>query len=226
MSVPVSSNPLGHAGTIAYNPPNYQESNTNPPTGYQPGMPTLWDNVATASVFFSRGDSNWIALGGGSTAIATINSVSPVAGNFNILGTANQLTVTNGVGGLTLSLPAAVTLPGSLTVTSGGVTVTAGNAVLNGAASQLRVHGGAVTDFIGTATLVSGTVTIANTNIASTDRIIIQRIAANASTTLGEFSYTISAATSFTITSLILGTPASTQTADVSSVFYFIVRQV
>lgn len=109
---------------------------------------------------------------------------------------------------------------------AGNVIVTAGNLVINQAAKQLRVHGGAVTDFIGTGTLSSGTVTIANTNIASTDRIFLQRIAANGSTTFGELSYTISASTSFTVTSLILGTPGSTQTADTSTFSYFIVRQI
>ncbi len=109
---------------------------------------------------------------------------------------------------------------------SGNITSTGGNLVLSGAARQIQMEGGAVTDFIGTATLTSGTVTIANTNIAASDRIIPFRIAANASTTLGELSYTISAGASFTITSLILGTPASTQTADVSTVGYFIVRQL
>lgn len=118
-------------------------------------------------------------------------------------------------------------LPSSAPAFSGGnLTVSAGNVVISGAGKQLQVHGGAVTDFIGTATLVSGTVTIANTNIAAGDRIFIQRQSAGSSTTLGELTYTISAATSFTITSLILGTPASTQTADVSVVSYFIVRQV
>jgi hypothetical protein len=113
------------------------------------------------------------------------------------------------------------------TVTAtGNITSTAGNVVISGAGKQLQVEGGAVTDFIGTATLVLGTVTIANTNIAATDRIFIQRTAANASTTLGELSYTISASTSFTITSLILGTPGSPQTGDLSSVTYFIVRQL
>ncbi len=78
----------------------------------------------------------------------------------------------------------------------------------------------------GTAVLVLGTVTVANTNIATGDLIFISRIASNGSVTLGELSYTIINATSFTITSLILGTPASPQTADVSSVAYFIVRPI
>lgn len=112
--------------------------------------------------------------------------------------------------------------------TTGNITTTAGNVVINGAGKQLQVHGGAVTDFIGTATLAAGVTTggIANTNIAATDRIFIQRIAANASTTLGELTYTISAGASFTITSVILGTPGSTQTGDLSTVTYLIVRQV
>ena len=112
------------------------------------------------------------------------------------------------------------------TINTTGAITSGGNVIINGAGTQLRVHGGAVTDFIGTGTLVAGTATIANTNIAATDRIFIQRTAANASTTMGELSYTISAGASFTVTSLILGTPASTQTGDLSSFTYLIVRQV
>jgi len=86
------------------------------------------------------------------------------------------------------------------------------------------VNGGAVTDFIGTGVLTAGTQTIANTNIAAGDVILLTRTAVNASTTLGMLTYTISAGASFTVTSVILGTPGSTQTADVSSYAYFIVR--
>lgn len=148
----------------------------------------------------------------------TPDSGSATLGSLDVNGTANinvAGTSPTNIGNTT----------GNTTV-NGDLTMTNGNVIINGAAKQLRVHGGAATDFIGTATLVAGTVTIANTNIAATDRIFIQRTAANASTTLGELTYTISGATSFTVTSLILGTPASTQTADVSSFTYFIVRQV
>lgn len=106
-----------------------------------------------------------------------------------------------------------------------GDTQILGNLSLTQSGSQIRMKGGAVTDFIGTATLAAGTVTIANTNIAATDRIIPIRISANGSTTLGILTYTISAGASFTITSVILGTPASTQTADTSTIWYMIVRQ-
>jgi hypothetical protein len=115
-----------------------------------------------------------------------------------------------------------------------GVVINAGSAAttvntnlkLNTAATQLQVHGGAATDFIGTGTLALGTATILNTNIAATDRIFIQRVGINGSATLGEYTYSISAGVSFTITSVILGTPASPQTADVSTFTYFIVRQI
>lgn len=108
--------------------------------------------------------------------------------------------------------------------TLGSIT-TSGNVTMSGAGTKLTLEGGAVTDFIGTGTLASGTLTIANTNIAAADRIFIQRIDANGSTTLGELSYTISAGASFTVNSLILGTPGSVQTGDTSTFSYFIVRQ-
>lgn len=236
--------------------------------------------------------SNWILLGIAGGALATLTgdsgTATAAAGNIDVLGTANQITTTGAGDTLTLSLPAAMTVPGSLTTTTtlavgtnatvggtlgvtgattlaaltavgtaninasgAGVTTigtggtgavnignatgntsvtgsltTSGNIILNGSATQLRMQGGAATDFIGTATLVNGTVTVANTNIAAGDRILIQRVAANASTTLGELSYTISAGASFTITSLILGTPGSPQTGDLSSVTYVIVREI
>lgn len=221
-------------------------------------------------------NANGVVSLAGAGALQTLNTQTPVAGNYTIAGTANQLSVANTSGTTTFSLPAAITFPGSalattslaatttvtagtgitattgnitattgnvaagaavtstttmtagtsLTATAGDITATLGHLILNGAAKQIRIHGGAVTDFIGSATLVNGTVTVSNTNIASTDIIIPIRVAANSTTTLGVLSYTISAATSFTITSLILGTPGSTQTGDVSTVAYIIVRQV
>lgn len=218
---------------------------------------TLWLDRTASTSWMWPGSGNWIALGSGTTgAIVTLTggsggALSPTAGNINLLGTANQITSTGSGSTITFSLPAAITAPGSLTTTTtlasgttlsagtsltagttitataGDITATLGNVIINGAAKQLRVHGGAATDFIGTSTLASGTSgAIANTNIAATDRIFIQRTAANASTTLGELSYTISAGASFTINALILGTPGSVQTGDASSVAYFIVRQV
>jgi hypothetical protein len=56
--------------------------------------------------------------------------------------------------------------------------------------------------------------------------IFLTRTAANGSTTFGELSYTISNGASFTVTSLILGTPGSTQTGDTSTFAYIIIRPV
>lgn len=59
----------------------------------------------------------------------------------------------------------------------------------------------------GVATLVAGTVTVANTSMAATDRIMLTR--ATTGGTVGHLSYTITAATSFTINSTS-GTETST----------------
>jgi len=109
---------------------------------------------------------------------------------------------------------------------SSGDTSITGNLSLPTAATQIRVEGGAVTDFIGQATLVAGTVTVANTNIAATDKILVTREGVGASTALGVLDVSITASTSFTITALQPGTPGSTETNDVSIVNYFIVRQL
>jgi hypothetical protein len=173
------------------------------------------------------------------TGTITIGSLAAGTGTGTLFGGtgAQTLNIANSTGGKTVNI---ATGAGANTVTIGSTNSTStttinagsGNIIatatleLNQHATELQVKGGNATDFIGTATLTAGTVTIANTNIASGDRIFISRTAVNASTTLGEFTYTISGATSFTVTSVILGTPASTQTADVSSFAYFIVRQI
>jgi hypothetical protein len=108
---------------------------------------------------------------------------------------------------------------------TGNVNVTGGNLVLSDVATQLEMNGGAATDFIGTATLANGEISIANTNIAANDRIFLQRTAVNASTALGFLIYTISAGTNFTVESKDPASPASDETGDQSSFTYFIVRE-
>lgn len=133
-------------------------------------------------------------------------------------------------GGVTIDANGAlaVTVGGGigLTTGTGDVTATGGNLIIATSARQLRVQGGAVTDFIGTATLTNGTVTVANTNIAAGDRIIPARTAVNASSVLGMLVYSITPATSFTVEARIVGTPASIETNDQSSFAYFIVREI
>lgn len=81
--------------------------------------------------------------------------------------------------------------------------------------AYLQVKGGAVTDFIGSDTLVAGTVTVNNTNITANDKVFVTRSAVGG--TPGFLSVSIAAGVSFTITSSNAG--------DTSTVNYFIVRQ-
>lgn len=108
---------------------------------------------------------------------------------------------------------------------TGNVNVTGGNLVLSDVATQIEMNGGAVTDFIGTGTLTNGQVTIANTNIKATDRIFLQRLDQNSSSALGMLQYSISAATSFTVESKDITTPANDQTGDQSTFVYVIINQ-
>ena len=108
---------------------------------------------------------------------------------------------------------------------TGSFTVSSGNLVLGAVATQVEMNGGAATDFIGQATLTAGVVTISNTNIATTDRILLARSAVNASTAIGQPVTSISAATSFTITSVQDASPGTTETNDVSTFDYVITRE-
>lgn len=175
---------------------------------------TLTGSIAASSTT-QRGSVELATNAETVTGTDAVRAVTPA-------GLTARLAAPGAIGGTTPAAGAFTTV-----TASGDITTTAGNVVISGAAKQLQVEGGAVTDFIGTATLTAGTSgAIANTNIAAGDRIFIQRTAANASTTLGELSYTISAGASFTINSLIVGTPGSVETGDASSVTYFIVRQL
>ncbi len=221
-------NPLAYEGVEAVNPANVIVA-LRAPTSSDINFPdgTIWinkSNLAAITIYEKAatiaGVATWIQLASSAsgpgtftnlTATGTINLNASGAGVTTIgTGGTGAVAIGNATGGTAITGPASIT----------------GNLSLTGAATQFRLEGGAVTDFIGTATLAAGTVTVANTNIAAGDRIFIQRVAANASTTLGELSYTISAGASFTITSLILGTPGSPQTGDLSTVTYFIVRQL
>lgn len=162
-----------------------------------------------------------ITAPGSLTTTTTLAATTTITAGTGITATTGNIVASAGNISATLGSVAAAT-----TVTAGTDLVsTAGNVLINGAAKQLRVHGGAVTDFIGTATLVSGTVTIANTNIAATDRIFVQRSAVNASTALGLFKVVKTAATNFIITAC-KPADATTETGDASTVDYFIVRQL
>lgn len=163
----------------------------------------------------SSSGTNIVAVGAG-TGATTVNIAggagSAKAVNIGTGAVSNVLTLGTETGAASLALKAG----------SGGVNVS-GNLALVNVATQFQMNGGAVTDFIGRATLVAGTVTVANTNIAAGDRIFVTRSALNASPDLGFPITTISAATSFTIASFsVLGAAAIT---DISTFDYCIIRQ-
>ena len=108
--------------------------------------------------------ANWLALGTGGGTLNSLSdgttTVTPTAGVIEILGTASQITSTgtNSPGAITLSLPNAITAPGSLTTTTSltagnGFTVSAGTSTLGALTQAGTAHiniTGAATSVIGT----------------------------------------------------------------------------
>jgi hypothetical protein len=171
--------------------------------------------------------------GSGSTLTVTVASATDAQiGVAELATNAECVTGTDAVrivtpAGLTARLAAPGAIGGTTPAAGSFTTVSASsNLSLTGAATQIRIEGGAATDFIGQATLTAGTVTVANTNIAATDKIYFVRSSINGSTALGALTYSITPATSFTITSVDPAVPANTETNDVSIVEYLIVRQL
>ena len=169
----------------------------------------------TAGTGITSTTGNITATAGNVAAGAAVTAATTVTAGTGITATTGNIVATAG----------AVNAGTSMTATAGDITATLGHVVIAGAAKQLQVEGGAVTDFVGQATLVAGTVTIANTNIAAGDRVFVSRSDVNGSTALGVFDVSITPATSFTIDARN-PTDATVQTNDISIVDYFIVRQL
>jgi hypothetical protein len=95
------------------------------------------------------------------------------------------------------------------------VSVSTGNLQIASTGKGLQIKGGAVTDFVGTATLSGGTINVANTNILTGDIIFISYIGTGLSNT-GQLSYVINTGASFDIN--------STNASDTNNVSYMVVR--
>lgn len=229
-----------YLGVRALLPPDLQYATRNPTSSdkaYVKG--TLWLNTTLATAFMWPGSGNWIALGSGATGgVVTINSLSPTAGNINIVGTANQVGVANAGSTVTLSIPAAFIAPGSIastttiTATLGNITATNGNFVKGTAGNKdvytsLATTTAAGANSAGTVTLVAGTATIATTSVAAGSKIRIYRqsVGATGAAATGNLSIgTISAGTSFVINSVSAADATALATSDVSVVFWEIVN--
>lgn len=246
-----------YMGVRAILPPDLQTAQRDPTSSdkaYVKG--TLWLNLADATVWMWPGSGDWIALGSGTTgAVVTVTgdsggAISPVAGNIDILGTADQIDIVGTAGTLTASLPSAVVLPGSLlattsleatttltagtsiTATLGDITATNGNFV-KGTAGNKDVYTSLATtttagaNSAGTVTLVGGTATISTTAVTASSKIRIYRqdIGATGAAALGILTIgTITASTSFVINSVQAADATALQASDVSVVFWEIVN--
>lgn len=169
----------------------------------------------TTSTSTLQSGSGGIALNSatGNGAISLTSGTGAI--NISDDATAATLSIGTGAGAKTVNIGSTNTTSATnLTAGSGGVNC-ATNFALTSAATQISMIGGAVTDFIGSALLSGGTATVANTNIAANDVILLSRSTTGG--TEGTLSYTISAGASFTIT--------STSGTDTSTIAYVIFRQ-
>lgn len=186
---------------------------------------------------------NGISFADNSNIAGTV-TLSYGTNSFGTLKTSNSaISISSGTGAISISADAAATAvnvgtgAGAKTVTVGSTNttsatnLTAGSGGVNCAtdfaltsvATKILMNGGAATDFIGTATLTNGTVTVNNTNIAAADRILAVHGAINASTAIGTLTSTISAGASFVVTSR--KADSTTETGDQSTISYVIFRQ-
>lgn len=169
-------------------------------------------------------DVGGITLTSGLASADAIN-LAAASGGIDIDG-ALEINIASSQAAATAVTIVASDAAGGITLTAGtGNVNVAGNLALTSVATQFIMNGGAVTDFIGQATLVNGEITVANTNIATTDRIFVTRSAINASTALGMPLTSITGSTSFKIETKSLVTPANDETGDQSTFDYVIVRQ-
>lgn len=143
----------------------------------------------------SGGTASWVLLGGSSGAISAVN------------GTTNQITANTAGNTVTLSLPSAITAPGSLTATTtltatlGNITATNGNLSLATAGNKIVIATGSNAS-VGTSSAMSGTpgvVTVATTACSATAKIFYSR--ATTGGTPGNVSITAQDGTGFTLTS-------------------------
>jgi hypothetical protein len=114
-----------YLGVRAVLPPDLQKAKRNPTSGdkaYVPG--TLWLNTSGDAAFMWPGSGNWIALGSGTTgAVVALTGdsggpITPVGGNINLLGTANQIHTVGTAATITFSIPSVFIAPGSIASTT------------------------------------------------------------------------------------------------------------
>ncbi len=181
-----------YTGVRAIQPPDLTITDRPPvstDTAYVPGQ--LWmDKTNLASWQWSG--TTWIAFGTGSTG--SINTITgdtggaevPLAGNFSLLGTANQITVTGASNKETFSLSATLIAPGSIVATTtirSTTTMTAGTG-FTATTGNIVASTGNITSTLGSVaaatTVTGGTGVVATTgNVTATNGNIVRGTAGN-----------------------------------------------
>jgi hypothetical protein len=119
--------------------------------------------------------------------------------------------------------PAQITVDNAIAGTSGDRTITDGDLVIATAGNGLQIKEGSNAR-MGTATLASGTVTVANTSVTANTVIMLTRADVGASTEAGVLTVgTVTASTSFVISALD-PSDASVATGDVSDVNWVLIE--
>lgn len=160
---------------------------------YTPGQ--LWYNTATTAIWIYKTAGSWVKIVG---ATGDVNTVT---------GTANQITATNTLGDVVLTIPAAFIAPGSIasttsiTATLGNITATNGNLVLSTAGNKLVINAATpASSSVGTTgAMVAGAVTITSSAITASSLIIYSR--RTLGTAMGSVSITAQVGGSATLTS-------------------------
>lgn len=201
---------VGQATFSVLPPPiAFANAPTDIQTNYEVGQIVFTPGPTAQNLYIYMGAGVWNNFAG---------SVSPVS---VVQGTANQIAVNTVGGTATVSLPSAITAPGSLTTTTsltatlGNITATNGNLFLGTAGNKLSIATGANASVGTSGALSTGAVTVTTTAVTAGSKIFLTR--AVASGTLGNLSVgTITAGTSFTIT--------SDNNADTSTVNWLIIN--
>lgn len=219
-----NKNPLSYLGVRPETPADTILATAAPTINdreYQIG--TRWLDQSTGSLYYlssiTSGSAIWLILSGPNGALVQLDgdtgSAVPTDGAISIAGGANIDTSATG-STLTVDLVA--------DVATNSLEATGGNVIISNVGSGLSIAEGSNAR-MGQATLVAGTVTIANTSVTAATRIFVSRTDINSSTGLGTLEGgTITPATSFVINSY--NSTAAIETNDVSIVNWFLVEAV
>ncbi len=212
---------IGQALILSLPPPvKFESAPTAAQDQFEVGQLAYTGTSGSYTFYLYEGAGVWTVV---QTALNGVTSVS---------GTANQITATPTTGAVVLSIPSALTVPGSLTAASGNITATNGNFVKTAAGSKDVYTSVATTttagaNSAGTVTLVGGTATISTTAIAAGSKVRLTRqsVGATGANPLGLLSVgTISAGASFVINAWSGASALALSTTDVSSIWWEIVN--